>query len=90
MSGVDPDLSIVIPAYNEEMRLPATLERLAEYLPTLGLQTEVLRGRLRRKSLDFGCFRMERIAEKAIVCGTGCWKLQANWCCSRTRIFPRR
>ncbi|MEQ1353260.1 MAG: dolichyl-phosphate beta-glucosyltransferase [Candidatus Acidiferrum sp.] len=42
MSGADPDLSIVIPAYNEELRLPATLERLAEYLPTLGLQTEVL------------------------------------------------
>lgn len=42
MSGVLPDLSIVIPAYNEELRLPATLERLAEYLPTLGLQTEVL------------------------------------------------
>jgi Glycosyltransferases involved in cell wall biogenesis len=42
MSSVHPDLSIVIPAYNEEARLPATLERLAEYLPTLGLQTEVL------------------------------------------------
>jgi glycosyltransferase involved in cell wall biosynthesis len=42
MSRVHPDLSIVIPAYNEEFRLPATLERLAEYLPTLGLQTEVL------------------------------------------------
>jgi glycosyltransferase involved in cell wall biosynthesis len=42
MSTVHADLSIVIPAYNEELRLPATLERLAEYLPTLGLQTEVL------------------------------------------------
>lgn len=42
MSSVHPDLSIVIPAYNEELRLPATLERLAEYLPTLGLRTEVL------------------------------------------------
>jgi glycosyltransferase involved in cell wall biosynthesis len=42
MSSVHPDLSIVIPAYNEELRLPVTLERLAEYLPTLGLQTEVL------------------------------------------------
>lgn len=42
MNGAYPDLSIVIPAYNEELRLPATLERLAEYLPTLGLQTEVL------------------------------------------------
>jgi dolichyl-phosphate beta-glucosyltransferase len=42
MSSVYPDLSIVIPAYNEAARLPATLQRLAEYLPTLGLQTEVL------------------------------------------------
>ena len=42
MNGAYPDLSIVIPAYNEELRLPATLARLAEYLPTLGLQTEVL------------------------------------------------
>lgn len=42
MSSVHPDLSIVIPAYNEELRLPSTLERLAEYLPTLGLRTEVL------------------------------------------------
>ena len=32
----------MIPSYNEELRLPATLERLAEYLPTLGLRTEVL------------------------------------------------
>jgi dolichyl-phosphate beta-glucosyltransferase len=36
------DLSIVIPSYNEEVRLPGTLGRLAEYLPTLGLRTEVL------------------------------------------------
>ncbi len=42
MTTVHPDLSIVIPAFNEELRLPATLDRLAEYLPTLGLQTEVL------------------------------------------------
>jgi dolichyl-phosphate beta-glucosyltransferase len=42
MNELAPDLSIVIPSYNEELRLPATLERIAEYLPTLGLQTEVL------------------------------------------------
>ena len=36
------DLSIVIPSYNEESRLPETLQRIAEYLPTLGLRTEVL------------------------------------------------
>jgi glycosyltransferase involved in cell wall biosynthesis len=42
MSHADPDLSIIIPSYNEESRLPVTLERLGEYLPTLGLQTEVI------------------------------------------------
>ncbi|HEY2353255.1 MAG TPA: dolichyl-phosphate beta-glucosyltransferase [Candidatus Acidoferrum sp.] len=42
MSPSNFDLSIVIPSYNEELRLPGTLERLAEYLPTLGLRTEVL------------------------------------------------
>jgi dolichyl-phosphate beta-glucosyltransferase len=42
MNAPSVDLSIVIPSYNEELRLPATLERIAEYLPTLGLRTEVL------------------------------------------------
>ncbi len=42
MNAGNCDLSIVIPSYNEELRLPATLERLAEYLSTLGGQSEVL------------------------------------------------
>lgn len=37
-----PDLSIIIPSYNEELRLPATLERIAAYLPSLGAATEIL------------------------------------------------
>jgi glycosyltransferase involved in cell wall biosynthesis len=37
-----PDLSIVIPAYNEESRLPATLERIATYLSDCGREAEVL------------------------------------------------
>lgn len=32
--GAPPKLSVVIPAYNEEQRLPATLERIAAYLDT--------------------------------------------------------
>jgi dolichyl-phosphate beta-glucosyltransferase len=42
MSPHAPELSIVIPAYNEELRLPETLEQLATFLPTLGFETEVL------------------------------------------------
>ena len=42
MSSAAPDLSIVIPSYNEELRLPATLERIAAYLPQLARNTEIL------------------------------------------------
>ena len=37
-----PELSIVIPAYNEAGRLPATLERLEAYLRSSGGQSEVI------------------------------------------------
>ncbi len=37
-----PYLSIVIPAYNEERRLPPTLQKLFAYLPTLGRPFEVV------------------------------------------------
>lgn len=36
------DLSIVIPSYNEELRLPATLESIAAFLPSLGSRTEIV------------------------------------------------
>ncbi len=42
MSSTVPDLSIIIPSYNEELRLPATLERIAAYLATSGREAEVL------------------------------------------------
>ena len=42
MGEANFDLSIIIPSYNEEARLPGTLQRVAEYLPTLKLRTEVL------------------------------------------------
>jgi dolichyl-phosphate beta-glucosyltransferase len=42
MSSEAPDLSIVIPSYNEELRLPATLEQIAAHLPSLGGETEIL------------------------------------------------
>jgi len=42
MSGAVPQLSIIIPSYNEEARLPATLERIAAYILASGRETEVL------------------------------------------------
>jgi len=42
MSAPSPGLSIVIPSYNEQLRLPATLENIAAFLPTLGTETEIL------------------------------------------------
>jgi dolichyl-phosphate beta-glucosyltransferase len=35
-------LSIIIPSFNEELRLPASLERIAAYVDSRGLHTEVL------------------------------------------------
>jgi glycosyltransferase involved in cell wall biosynthesis len=42
MRSTAPELSIIIPSYNEELRLPATLERIAAYLSTYGREAEVL------------------------------------------------
>ena len=42
MSPASPELSIVIPAFNEELRLPATLERIAAYLRSSHGDVEVL------------------------------------------------
>jgi glycosyltransferase involved in cell wall biosynthesis len=42
MTARVPDLSIIIPSYNEESRLPATLEGIAAYLADSGREAEVL------------------------------------------------
>ncbi len=42
MSTPVPELSIIIPAYNEEQRLPRALERIREYLAARSLSAEVI------------------------------------------------
>ncbi|MDQ6712719.1 MAG: glycosyltransferase, partial [Candidatus Dormibacteraeota bacterium] len=37
-----PEISIVIPAFNEALRLPATLDRVERYLATLSVPAEVI------------------------------------------------
>ena len=37
-----PDLSIIIPAYNEESRLPKTLDQIHAYLNATGISSEVI------------------------------------------------
>ena len=41
-SAVHPLLSIIIPSYNEELRLPATLEKIAAYLQSATRPAEVI------------------------------------------------
>ncbi|MBS0263176.1 MAG: glycosyltransferase [Planctomycetes bacterium] len=41
-ASADHDLTVVVPAYNEEQRLPATLQGLADYLDPWGVDYRVL------------------------------------------------
>lgn len=42
MNPADTELSIIIPAFNEEKRLPDSLQKIAAYIHNSGRQTEVL------------------------------------------------
>jgi glycosyltransferase involved in cell wall biosynthesis len=42
MSSVPPELSIVIPSFNEELRLPVTLAGISEYIRASKRETEVI------------------------------------------------
>jgi dolichyl-phosphate beta-glucosyltransferase len=39
---MSPEVSIIIPAFNEALRLPATLDRVERFLKTAGLSAEVI------------------------------------------------
>src|SRR5262249_55704650 len=40
--GAHPALSIIIPSYNEELRLPPSLQQIASYIEKSGRETEVI------------------------------------------------
>lgn len=42
MTATGPELTIVIPSYNEELRLPATLDKIANYIQSSRPHTEVI------------------------------------------------
>jgi dolichyl-phosphate beta-glucosyltransferase len=42
MSTAAPQLSIIIPSYNEEVRLPSTLEQINTYIRHSGRETEII------------------------------------------------
>jgi dolichyl-phosphate beta-glucosyltransferase len=42
MNAEAPGLSIIIPSYNEELRLPATLKQIASYIRSAGQTVEVI------------------------------------------------
>lgn len=42
MSSAAPEFSVIIPSYNEERRLPETLERIAAYVRASGREAEIL------------------------------------------------
>ena len=42
MTSAPPELSIIIPSYNEELRLPATLSSIASYIRSAKRDVEVI------------------------------------------------
>lgn len=42
MTATEPELTIIIPSYNEELRLPATLDKIANYIQSSRPHTEVI------------------------------------------------
>jgi dolichyl-phosphate beta-glucosyltransferase len=78
MSPAAPELSIIIPSYNEELRLPETLDRIASYLQTDGRAAEVLvvdDGSNDRTAAVAEAFRSKiallRVVSNGVNCGKG-------------------
>jgi cellulose synthase/poly-beta-1,6-N-acetylglucosamine synthase-like glycosyltransferase len=83
--NVNPQYSIVIPAYNESARIGHALEEVLRTLDEKRWNAEVLvvndgstdntaaivEG-LRRRTAECGCCRTRPIGARATACGTGC------------------
>jgi hypothetical protein len=72
------DLSIVVPAYNEEQRLPPTLDRLARFLATLPLRAEIVVVDDGSKDDTCGSCGRPRTAARAPPCGAACSRRAAR------------
>ena len=95
------DLSIVIPSYNEEKRLPATLQRITAYLKTSGRRAEVIvvddgsTDQTIKAAESFqGQFENLRIVSngrnRVTAYGTARWRRTAKLYCLPTRTSRRR
>jgi dolichyl-phosphate beta-glucosyltransferase len=78
MSATAPELSLIIPSYNEEARLPATLEHIAAYVSASGRETEILvvdDGSKDRTAAVAEAFREKlpslRVLSNGVNCGKG-------------------
>ena len=85
-------ISIIVPAYNEQARLPETIWRIQRYLSgsewifheivivddgsTDG--TVAVASAFVKRIRMCGCCGILAIAVKGIRCGTGCWRLAAS------------
>ena len=87
-------ISIIIPAYNEEKRLPATLDdRSICYLRRGGWEfaeivvvddgsrdgTAEVAEALRTSIRSCACCAIRAIAARATPCGTACWNAEGEW-----------
>jgi cellulose synthase/poly-beta-1,6-N-acetylglucosamine synthase-like glycosyltransferase len=83
LAPTDHELTVIIPAYNEQSRLPRSLATLAEYLDASKIDYRVL-------VADDGSSRQSAclMAAKAAPCEPRCWRRPAKSSRSPTPTCP--